>query len=190
MTKDHLRKEYKRRRNTLTLVEKSLLNEGIFEHLKRIDWSMYKYVHVYMTLEKFNEPDTSRFIKWIKEYHDDINFVVSKSDFTKGEMRHYILDDQTQLVENNWGILEPINGTLVDEQLLDLVIVPLLVVDSVGNRVGYGKGFYDRFLSICRKDVVSYGLSFFEPVASIDDVGEWDVKLSGCITSSKIYSFS
>lgn len=190
MTKDQLRKEYKKRRNALNLQEKASFDQQIFEHLKHIDWSSYNYIHVYLSMQKFNEPDTAEFITWLRKYYPEMNLVISKSDFITGEMHNYVLNNSTVLAENNWGILEPMNGKLVEEEKIDFVLVPLLVVDIDGNRVGYGKGFYDRFLAKCRADVKCCGISYFEPVEEITDVGEWDVKLDGCITPNKVYTFS
>lgn len=190
MTKDQLRKEYKQRRNALNLEEKVSFDQQIFEHLKHFDWSLYNYIHVYLSMQKFNEPDTAEFITWLRNYYPEMNLVISKSDFITGEMHNYVLNNSTVLAENNWGILEPMNGKLVEEEKIDFVLVPLLVVDVDGNRVGYGKGFYDRFLAKCRADVKCCGISYFEPVEEITDVGEWDVKLDGCITPNKVYTFS
>jgi 5-formyltetrahydrofolate cyclo-ligase len=190
MTKDQLRKEYKQRRHALTVEEKAAFEQKIFEQLKQFDWSMYNYVHVYLPMHKFNEPDTAQFIKWIRTFHPQVNLVISKSEFSTGEMQNYLLDDTTILEENKWGILEPKDGDLVAEEKIDFVLVPLIVVDINGNRVGYGKGFYDRFLAKCKANVKSYGISYFEPVESITDVGEWDVTLTGCITPNKVYTFS
>lgn len=190
MTKNQLRKKYKGLRKLLTLEEKSIMNSSILEHLKSLDWDSCTYVHIYLPLEKFNEPDTTSFIKWIKDYYPHIRLVISKSDLSSGEMMNYLLEDETKLVANNWGVLEPISGISVDEEKIDLVLVPLLVVDTRGNRVGYGKGFYDRFLQKCRPNVRTIGISFFEPVELISDIGEWDVRLNECITPSKIYTFN
>ena len=190
MTKDQLRKEYKQRRNALSLSAKAAFNQQIFEQLKQFEWSWYRYVHVYLPMHKFNEPDTAQFVKWLQTFQPQVKLVISKSDFSTGEMHNYLLEENTDLVENNWGILEPLHGELVEEQEIDFVLVPLLIFDERGNRIGYGKGFYDRFLARCRADVESYGISFFEAVQAINDVGEWDVKLSGCVTPSKIYSFT
>jgi len=190
MTKDQLRKEYKKRRNALSLEAKAAFNQQIFEQLKQFVWTRYNYVHVYLPMHKFNEPDTAQFIKWLQTFHPQVKLVISKSDFSAGEMHNYLLEDSTDLVENNWGILEPSHGELVEEREIDFVLVPLLIFDEQGNRIGYGKGFYDRFLARCRANVESYGISFFEAVQAINDVGEWDVRLGGCITPNKIYSFT
>lgn len=190
MTKSELRKEYKRRRNNLSIPEKAIFDDQIFQNLKLLDWMSVTYVHAYLTLDRFNEPDTSQIIKWLNEFYPHIRLVISQSDFGTGHMQHYLLNEKTNLLANAYGILEPREGELVSESLIDLVLVPLLVVDTSGNRVGYGKGFYDRFLFKCREDVKSYGISFFEPVECISDVGEWDKRLTNCITPLKIYSFN
>ena len=85
--------------------------------------------------------------------------------------------------------MEPAGGKPVSEDQIDVVIVPLLVFDEKGNRVGYGKGFYDRFLSRCREDVIKIGLSFFDAEKRIDDTDEFDIPLTYCITPGKIYEF-
>lgn len=72
---------------------------------------------------------------------------------------------------------------------IDVVFVPLLAYDNKGNRVGYGKGFYDHFLSECREDVVKIGLSFFEPEEAIEDVSATDIRLDYCVTPMTVYNF-
>jgi 5-formyltetrahydrofolate cyclo-ligase len=67
--------------------------------------------------------------------------------------------------------------------------VPLLAYDKHGNRVGYGKGFYDNFLSKCKPETIKIGLSFFPPEDKIDDVSENDVNLDFCVTPEGIISF-
>lgn len=154
-----------------------------------MDWSGVHFIHLYIPIERLNEPDTLGFVRWLKEAYSDIQIVVSKSDFERGEMTHFLWNELTVLEANEWGILEPKDGTVVYELVLDVVLVPLLVVDKHGNRVGYGKGFYDRFLARCKPEVRSIGMSYFEPVEEIVDVEEWDVKLKYCVTPTRMYQF-
>jgi len=102
---------------------------------------------------------------------------------------HFVWDKQTLIEQNSWGIPEPLGGVRVDEQEIDLVFVPLLVFDEMGYRVGYGKGYYDRFLSKCRSDIQKVGLSFFEPIAQISDRDAYDIPLTAGITPTQTYYF-
>ena len=70
-----------------------------------------------------------------------------------------------------------------------MVFVPLLAFDEKGNRVGYGKGFYDKFLAECKPEILKIGVSFFEPENIIPDVLNTDIQLDLCITPTKVYNF-
>ena len=72
---------------------------------------------------------------------------------------------------------------------IDLVLVPLLAFDKNGYRVGYGKGYYDKFLSNCRPDVIKIGLSFFDAVDEIEDIDDYDLPLNFCVTPQRLYDF-
>ena len=85
--------------------------------------------------------------------------------------------------------MEPISHETIDPQMIDLMIIPLLAFDQQGNRVGYGKGFYDRYLTKCKKDVIKIGISYFEPVMAISDCNEQDQKLTMCISPTQNYFF-
>ena len=62
-------------------------------------------------------------------------------------------------------------------------------IDEKGNRIGYGKGFYDTFLARCRPDTIKIGLSFFKPETRIDGVFKGDIPLNYCVTPEKVYTF-
>jgi 5-formyltetrahydrofolate cyclo-ligase len=104
-------------------------------------------------------------------------------------MQAVITNDETDFVANEYGIPEPVTGQVLDAQLLDAVMVPMLAFDKQGNRVGYGKGFYDRFLQSCRADCIKIGLCYFDAIEIIEDAGNFDVPLNYCITPQKIYVF-
>jgi len=106
-----------------------------------------------------------------------------------GEIDSLIYQRGTPTNQNSWKIPEPAGSEIVAPEALDLVIVPLLCFDARGHRVGYGKGFYDRFLRKCRPDCIKAGLSFFPPIDSIDDVYDDDVPLNACITPTETFRF-
>ena len=104
-------------------------------------------------------------------------------------MTNCLLTDNTKFQKNEYNIYEPVNGIEVPNAKIEVVFVPLLAYDKLGNRVGYGKGFYDIFLSKCNEDVIKIGLSFFEPEEIIEDVSPTDIRLDYCVTPKTIHLF-
>jgi 5-formyltetrahydrofolate cyclo-ligase len=94
-----------------------------------------------------------------------------------------------QFANSRWGIPEPVGGRVVEPAELDVVLIPLLAFDAKGHRVGYGKGFYDRYLATCRPDCLKIGISFFESLAPIDDVEAHDIALDMAICPTQVYDF-
>ena len=119
----------------------------------------------------------------------DKHIVVSKSDFETQTMSHVLLQDNTVLKLNSWSILEPENGIQISDEQIEVVFIPLVAFDKKGNRVGYGKGFYDGFLKKCSKNTIKIGLSFFDAEILIDDIEPHDIPLNFCVTPNKIYTF-
>lgn len=115
--------------------------------------------------------------------------MLSKASKSDNTLMHILWEEDTPLAMNSWGITEPEYGEEVLPEQLDMILIPLLVFDRKGNRIGYGKGFYDRFLAKCRHDAIKVGLSCFEPAEEISDVDQYDVPLDLCITPGKIWYF-
>lgn len=88
-----------------------------------------------------------------------------------------------------WGIPEPVGGAVVKPTDLDIILLPLLAFDLKGNRVGYGKGFYDRYLLNCKPDCLKIGISLFDPVDLIEEVESHDIPLDIAICPAKLYDF-
>ncbi len=107
-------------------------------------------------------------------------------------MAHYTIYPDTPLVENKLGIPEPLLQDQPQTALCSVktVLVPLLAFDLQGHRVGYGGGYYDRFLADDVPHSRKIGLSLFGPVDSIDDVDATDVRLDACITPEQVYRFN
>jgi 5-formyltetrahydrofolate cyclo-ligase len=94
-----------------------------------------------------------------------------------------------QFANSPWGIPEPVGGRIVEPAEFDVVLIPLLAFDAKGHRVGYGKGFYDRYLVKCRPDCLKIGISLFDPVDHIEEVESHDIPLDIAICPAKLYDF-
>lgn len=145
------------------------------------------YYHVFLPIEEQKEVNSEYILHLLSGKDKEI--VVSKSDFNTRGMSHFLLTDNTKIKKNEYNIPEPVNGLPVPSETIDVVFVPLLAFDVFGNRVGYGKGFYDKFLAECKPETIKIGLSFFEAENQIEDVFESDIKLDYCVTPLKIYTF-
>lgn len=142
--------------------------------------------HLFLSIPEKNEVDTTFLMTVLQGKDKDI--VVPKV-VGRGALQHYLLTDATTIRTSKWGIPEPVSGIQVAPGQIDVVFLPLLAFDREGYRVGYGGGFYDRFLSGCRQDVVKVGLSLFEPVKKISDRNALDIPMDYCVTPEKTYSF-
>lgn len=187
MNKKELRIKYKELRKTLSeeqIEEKSLAVANRLIHLPI--WEK-NYFHIFLPIVEQKEIDTEFILHLLAGKDKEI--IVSKSDFETRKMTHFLLTDNTRIKKNEYNIPEPIDGIEVPSTKIEVVFVPLLAFDQNGHRVGYGKGFYDNFLSECKDDVLKIGLSFFEAEEEIRGVLESDVKLDFCITPEKTYKF-
>jgi 5-formyltetrahydrofolate cyclo-ligase len=104
-------------------------------------------------------------------------------------MTHYLLTDNTKIKKNHYNIPEPIDGIEINSSQLDIVFVPLLTFDKTGNRIGYGKGFYDRFLADCKPETIKIGLSFFDVETKVFESSKEDITLDYCVTPNEIFQF-
>jgi 5-formyltetrahydrofolate cyclo-ligase len=108
---------------------------------------------------------------------------------TECEMQAVRVDDNSSFKTNRYGIDEPINGEPISADAIELGIIPLLAFDKKGHRVGYGKGYYDRFLHTCTRKIIKIGFSYFDAIDVIDDVSPYDIRLDYCITPERIFTF-
>lgn len=187
MLKKDLRLKYSRLRKTIS--KESLLNYSLAianKTLKLPIWNA-EYFHIFLPIPEKNELDTT-FILSILQGKDKT--IVLPKVSGKNRLKHFLLTDSTKLKLSAWGIPEPVDGIELPEAKIDVVFVPLLAFDKTGNRVGYGKGFYDIFLQKCKSDVIKVGLSLFEAEERITDTNAYDIPLDYGVTPNTTYSFS
>ena len=185
LPKSELRKIYTEKRKSMSSAEVEDLSKSIFKQfLEVFDMSKVKNVHIFLPIKQKNEVSTWEFIEYF--WKEGISVFVPK--MAQNEIKTIQLKPDTPLKESGWGILEP-EDDFVEDIKYDIVITPLLYCDNQGNRVGYGKGFYDMFFSKTDRSALKVGVSFFPPAALISDVSEQDVPLDYLVTPTEVLSF-
>ncbi|PRY10932.1 5-formyltetrahydrofolate cyclo-ligase [Pontibacter ummariensis] len=174
---------------------RALPQEVVQQHSKRIADMFFQHfplqagqtVHVFLPILKNKEVNTWPIIERLRLEYPKVRVVVPVTDVEQNILTHHHLSDEAVLVENNWGIPEPQNAHHVPAREVDIVLIPLLAFDKAGHRVGYGKGFYDRFLADCRPDVLKVGLSLEPPVENIADPNPFDVPLDAVVMPEGVW---
>lgn len=187
MIKSECRKLFSEKRKQLSDFELEQESEKILETLLQDFDLTDKTVSIFLPIKVKREINTFPLLNAGKERN--IRFALPVADFTTNGMQHFIYENSEQISVSDYGIPEPNGGIRLDAHEIDIVITPLLCFDLKGYRVGYGKGFYDQFLSSCRSDCQFIGLSFFEPIEEITDVFKNDIRMHACITPEKTYRF-
>jgi len=184
MTKSELRKIYLDKQISLTAEEREAKSHAIADlFFQETDLTNTRFLHCFIAIQKFNEIDTSIIFErlWVEYPH--VTTVVPRVVIATGDMENLVFGPETETVQNAWDIHEPTHNDYVLTRELDIVLVPGLAFDRDGHRVGYGKGFYDRFLAKCRPDCLKVGLSYFAPVDKISDAWDGDIRVDQLITS-------
>ena len=187
MNKKELRKIFLLKRKLLTEEDFFQMNISIKNLLlKHFVTSAGSKIHIYLS-DNFNkEVDTWNIIR---ELQSRKNLIAVPKVFNS-DLQNCLLFKNTVLVSNKWNIQEPEICRIMNTKDLEMIILPLLAFDLRGFRVGYGSGYYDKFLKKCKEDTVKIGLSFFDPVNNINDIHSSDIKMNYCITPDRIYTFA
>ena len=186
MDKKKLRLLYRKKRVELDSIKIEKLSIEIANQILTLPIWGFDNFHIFMGADNLREINTNYIISVLQGR--DKNIIIPKV-VSNAQLTHYLLTDATKLKLNRWKILEPISGIEVKPKNIQVVFVPLLAYDCYGNRVGYGKGFYDNFLAKCGEECLKIGLSFFTPEKKIVTT-PLDIKLNFCVTPKKIYKFN
>lgn len=183
-----LREFYKAKRGQLTSAEKLQYSFEILNQFKiwlstREDLTHF---HLFFPIEKQNEINTYIIKEYLEANQKKVYTSIIKSKSL--EMDTFLLSPKTIFEESKMGIPIPIDAEKAGPMVLQVILVPLLAFDKVGNRIGYGKGYYDVFLKKLNPAVVKVGLSYFLPEEKIL-AEEHDIPLDFCITLEKIFTF-
>ncbi|MBW7675677.1 5-formyltetrahydrofolate cyclo-ligase [Chryseobacterium sp. LJ756] len=186
MLKAELRKKYMQKRKALSSDEVFLLSERIFENfINYFKPVSGQKVHIFIPIEKFNEIKTEIFI----QYFLSRNIRVFVPKIVDQKLISIEIFSETKFQTNNWGISEPVSSVDSEISDFDSIITPLLYCDQNGNRLGYGKGFYDAFFEGISKDSKKIGVNYFNPDDTIDDVWENDIPVDYLVTPTDVLSF-
>lgn len=189
MTKAELRKLYISKRKALSEAEYLHLNRQLCENFfMHIDLSFVRVLHCFIPITEKREVDTWLIIDRIRREFQHIRLSIPRVNESTNSLENLYYEGLHQLKKNRWGILEPYQGVPTPVEKIDMVLVPLLAFDKLGNRVGYGKGYYDWFLSFGKTELQKIGLSLFDPENYIPNEPT-DVLLTQCITPSVYYQF-
>lgn len=187
MSKQSLRKQALNARAALSENDFQNASQQIADNFfKSTDLSKINVIHTFLPVLSRKEPNTWLIINEIRATHPAIKISIPK--ISGAALKNYFFEGVDQLEVNSFGISEPKQGIETANQEIDLVLVPLLAADTKGNRLGYGKGFYDRFLVNCRNDCLKCGLSLFKPIDTIPTEPH-DIQLNQLITPRGIISF-
>lgn len=187
MDKKELRAVYAAKRSELSAdkieMDSALIKDLLFSN---VDFSKIETLHCFLPARGKNEINTWLILNNIFSEFSHIEVVTPVCDFENGALHTARLNRNTNLIDNKWGIPEPAVPEYISPEVIDLVLLPLLIMDKFGNRVGYGKGFYDKFLVNCRENVLKVGLSLFEPVNQISNIDLTDIPLDVAVTPSNV----
>jgi len=189
MLKKEARKIYREKREALPASERAKMDDLMLIGFQAAELPFIYTLLSYWPIEENNEPNTHLFTEFLRFRNPELKIAYPVTDFEKKLITAIVTDIDTPFEKKNLNIYEPQQGDIVPADEIDILLVPLLAFDTRGKRVGYGKGFYDRFLSGCRTDCVKVGFSYFEPVDQFEDCDEFDIPLNLCITPHNIYVF-
>ncbi len=189
--KDQIRAQKIRVRKRMLAQRKALSAEAVRESSEAIrrqivglwEYAEARVIHCYVSA-KHNEVDTRRLISGA--FEEVKRIVVPLTDLRR-RLDHSEIKGLDELERGVFGLLEPKEQCRrrIGIGEIDLVIVPGLAFDPRGNRVGFGGGFYDRFLSEVQVPKVALAYSF--QVVERIEAGPHDVRMDKVVTEGQVY---
>lgn len=153
MEKSDIRRKMKNLRMMLSDMEKASAADEVFEKLeKTAAFMMADNILMYHSL-----PDELSTIRFLKKWHDRKHFFLPRVNGVNLEILPY---EETRLELGSFQIEEPTGNDLTDVDDIELMVIPAVAFDRKGNRLGRGKGFYDRLLKTSRATKIGVGYEF------------------------------
>ncbi|MEX2600590.1 MAG: 5-formyltetrahydrofolate cyclo-ligase [Balneolaceae bacterium] len=143
-----------------------------------------KRIHCYLPIPGRGEVDITTLVASLLGPEKKV--IVPRISASGQELNHYLLEEMAALKPNSWGIPEPVGGKQVSASYPDLILVPVVAADREKNRIGYGKGYYDRFLA--QTDAKKIGLLYRECLLAEELPTEpFDIPLDLLVTDEGIF---
>ena len=160
----YLRDNLEDRYNKSMIIKNKIMNLDIYKNSK--------VIALYSSMK--SEVDTKELIKESLELGKR---VLLPRILNKNKMIFIEINNDTNYERNTFGVLEPIG---IEEKIIDLMIIPGVAFDKANNRLGYGRGYYDKYLK--DKDLYKIGICFHEQLVDNIEVDEHDIKMDLIIT--------
>lgn len=188
MNKSQIREVYLQKRKALHGPEQLKMDDLLLIQFQQLSFEGIETVLSYWPMPHKAEPNTHLFNGYLRHMIPNLQlaYPVIKDELT---IEAILINEDTVYATNSLGITEPKGGDRLELKEIDLVLVPLLVFDNAGYRVGFGKGYYDRYLAEKSEHTALMGFSYFDPVPLISDTHEFDIPLHVGITPNRIYEF-
>lgn len=188
--KNQLRYEFKIKREKYDKKILANYNKKIFiKVLKFVKEKNCQNIFIYVS--KDNEVDTKNIIEFLLK--NNYNVIVPKTDFSNSNIMPVRLDNLNNLKLKKFGLLEPDDSCKIfDYNMLDVIFVPGIVFDKNFHRIGYGRGFFDKFLynvqnlktGAVQKRI---GLAYSFQIVDEIPVQKFDICLDGIITEQDVF---
>lgn len=173
--KKHLRKKILTQRQQIKPQHIVEYSHSIMLHIENLIENK-EFQHVFTFLPFRNEPDLRPMMYRLMA--NKITISVPKISSLDGEMEFYPIQENSKLEKNQYGILEPV----IDDEAPSipesntLIIIPTVAMDEFGYRLGYGGGFFDRYLEAYPYPT-KLGVGFFQFILEEIPTEPWDTQL-------------
>jgi len=189
MRKAEARNVFREKRKVLTAAERTKLDDLLLIQFQKLELPFVDTVLTYSPIPANNEPNVHLAVDFLAFRNPALKVAYPKMSPAGLGLQAILVDADTPFIRSTYDVMEPLSDHVIPPDAFDLVIVPLLICDRNGFRVGYGRGYYDRYLRQCRSDCVKIGLQYFEPLDVLEDKDEFDVPLDVCVTPANTYVF-
>lgn len=154
----------------------------ISDKLEDLDWSHVKILHCYLPIRRLHEIDTIAFLQWLHVEHPHITVYTPVWSSTQTQLKHRVYSPHSKVVQDAHGIPVVQDAPVsADAMQFDRILVPTLMADRNNNRLGYGRGIYDRFLRT-QQHAESIGLCYAAQRVDQLPVEPHDIQLDAVLT--------